>query len=90
MAAGGVYMAFHMGSGVAEKSIKLTPGHGYTLLQAAVGEGIATFLLCYAVLAVATVESESKAVAGIVVASALTLGWGYRYIDLEPIGSYRI
>lgn len=74
LAAGGVYMAFHMGSAVAEKSIKLTPGHGYTLVQAGAAELIATFLLAYAVLAVATVDSECKATAGIVVAAALPLG----------------
>lgn len=32
--AAGVYVAFHMGSKVVEKSIKLTPGQGYSLFQA--------------------------------------------------------
>ena len=29
-----VYAVYHMGSAVAEKSIKLVPGHGYSVLQA--------------------------------------------------------
>ena len=29
-----VYAVYHMASAVAEKSIKLVPGHGYSVLQA--------------------------------------------------------
>lgn len=72
--AGLVYAAYHMGSAVAEKSIKLVPGHGYSVFQAALAELVATMVLSYTVLTVATVEGYVKDVAGLVVAYALTAG----------------
>eukprot|EP00435_Cladocopium_sp_Y103_P074819 s29_g51.t1 len=72
--AGVVYAVYHMGSAVADKSIKLVPGHGYSVFQAALAELVATMVLSYTVLSVATVEGYVKDVAGLVVAYALTAG----------------
>eukprot|EP00437_Effrenium_voratum_P010510 CAMPEP_0181425474 /NCGR_PEP_ID=MMETSP1110-20121109/15175_1 /TAXON_ID=174948 /ORGANISM="Symbiodinium sp., Strain CCMP421" /LENGTH=553 /DNA_ID=CAMNT_0023548657 /DNA_START=70 /DNA_END=1731 /DNA_ORIENTATION=- len=73
--AGLVYAFYHLGSGVADKSIKLVPGKGYDTTQAALAELITTGVLAYTVLTVATVKDyKTRDVAGLVIAFALTGG----------------
>eukprot|EP00439_Symbiodinium_sp_Y106_P037589 s6664_g4.t1 len=73
--AGLVYAAYHLGSAVADKSIKLVPGRDFDLAQASIAELITTMFLGYVVLCVATVrEPYAKDLFGLVVASAVTGG----------------
>ncbi|CAJ1418722.1 unnamed protein product [Effrenium voratum] len=72
--AGLVYAFYHLGSGVADKSIKLVPGKGYETSQAAIAEFITTSVLAYAVLSVATVRDPPRHVVGLVIGFALMGG----------------
>ncbi|OLQ14241.1 Aquaporin NIP2-1 [Symbiodinium microadriaticum] len=73
--AGLVYAAYHIGSAVADKSIKLVPGRDFDLTQACIAELITTMFLGYVVLCIATVrEPYAKDLFGLVVASAVTGG----------------
>jgi aquaporin Z len=70
--AGFTYMAMEGG-----KTFPLAPGKGYTLGQAAFAEIIFTFLLCYVVATVATVEKEPLTqYFGLAIGSCVTAG-GY-------------
>lgn len=68
-----VYAAFHMGSAVGDKSIKLLPGKGYDIFQAGLAELLGTFVLGYTVLAV-TMEGYCKEVGGLVISLAVLAG----------------
>ncbi|CAE6969578.1 NIP2-1 [Symbiodinium sp. CCMP2592] len=73
--AGCVYAAYHMGSAVADKSIKLVPGRGFDLAQASIAELVTTMFLGYVVLCIATVrEPYAKDLFGLVIASTVTGG----------------
>lgn len=73
--AGCVYAAYHMGSAVADKSIKLVPGRGFDLAQASIAELITTMFLGYVVLCIATVrEPYAKDLFGLVIASTVIGG----------------
>ncbi|CAE7667513.1 NIP2-1 [Symbiodinium sp. CCMP2456] len=73
--AGLVYAAYHIGSAVADKSIKLVPGRDFDMAQACIAELITTTFLGYVVLCIATVrEPYAKDLFGLVVASAVTGG----------------
>jgi len=58
------------------KSFPLGPAKGFSLNQAAVAEIAFTFLLCYVVLSVATVESPLSEYFGLAIGSCVTAG-GY-------------
>ncbi|CAE7544333.1 aqpM [Symbiodinium pilosum] len=73
--AGLVYAAYHMGSAVADKSIKLVPGRGFDLVQASIAELVTTMFLGYVVLSVVTVkEPVAKDFFGLVIATTVTGG----------------
>merc|ERR550514_1298130 len=65
------YAAMHHG-----KTFALGPGKGFGWGHAAMAEITFTFVLCYVVLAVATVKEPSKDMFGLVIASCVTAG-GY-------------
>jgi len=73
IAAGLTYMSMEAG-----KTFPLAPGKGYTLGQAAFAEIVFTFLLCYVVCCVATVQSDKvlSQFFGLAIGSCVTAG-GY-------------
>lgn len=74
--AGGICAAFTYVLMENGKSFPLGPGKGFSWQQAAVAEVAFTFLLCYVVLSVATVESPLSEYFGLAIGSCVTAG-GY-------------
>jgi len=69
--AGCTYVAMEGG-----KSFPLAPGKGHSWVEAGIAEVLFTFLLCYVVLCVATVQNAQKHYFGLAIGSCVTAG-GY-------------
>merc|ERR1719379_1068447 len=65
------YAGMHHGT-----TFALEPGRNFTFVSAGIAELVATFILCFVVLSVATVEHPSKDMFGLAIASCVTAG-GY-------------
>merc|ERR1719223_2611813 len=73
---GGVVAAFTYAAMEHGKTFPLGPGEGYNWVGVAVAEIIYTFVLCFVVLNVATVQSPLSEYFGLAIASCVTAG-GY-------------
>lgn len=73
---GGICAAFTYSAMRHGESFALQPGKGYDLIHAGVAEIVATFVLCFVVLNVATVQKPLKDFYGLAIASCVTTG-GY-------------